>query len=282
MKNAFVLICCLYSLYSGKTQVKEGMITYERKMDLYKTIPDEQFRAMMPQYRTSKHQLLFSDSSSVYKALAEEEAPDPFGGGPGGPGPGPGMLFFGGGDGVLYKNFTNGKSVESTELGAKTYLIQDSIQSQHWKLTGETKKIAGHNCFKAICKQTVLVPAGNGPGRMMPPGNQMLEADTSHKAPPSMQQKEIDIIAWYAEDLISPAGPENYGGLPGVILQLDRNNGETVYTAVDIKNLTSKKEMKEPVKGKKVSHDEYRKLIQELMMNQGPPPGMRGDIRRDN
>ena len=282
MKNAFVLICCLGSLYTGNAQVKEGMITYERKMDMYKTIPDEQFRAMMPQYRTSKHQLLFSDSSSVYKALAEEEAPDPFGGNGGGPGgPGPGMMSFGG-DGVLYKNFTNGKSIESSDLGAKTYLVQDSIQPQHWKLTGETKKIAGHNCFKAICKQKVLVPAGNGPGRMMPPGNQLLEADTSHKAPPSMQQKEIDIIAWYAEDLISPAGPENYGGLPGVILQLDRNNGETVYTAVEIKNLTSKKEIKEPVKGKKVSHDEYRKLIQEMMMNQGPPPGMRGDIRRDN
>jgi GLPGLI family protein len=269
MKNAFVLICCLGSLFTGKTQVKEGMITYERKMDMYKTIPDEQFKAMMPQYRTSKHQLLFSDSSSVYKALAEEEAPDPFGG-PGGPGPG--MLFFGGGDGVLYKNFTNGKSVESSDLGAKTYLIQDSIQSQSWKLTGETKKISGHNCFKAICKQMVLVPSGNGPGRMMPPGNQMLEADTSHKAPPTLQQKEIQIMAWYAEDLISPAGPENYGGLPGVILQLDRNNGETVYTAVEIKNLSSKKE----------SREEYRKLIQEMMMNQGPPPGMRGDMRRDN
>ena len=62
----------LLSIDTLIAQMKEGTIVYERKMNLHRTITDEQMKAMMPEFRTSKHQLLFSDSTSVYKAVAEE------------------------------------------------------------------------------------------------------------------------------------------------------------------------------------------------------------------
>ncbi len=49
--------------------MKAGAVIYERKINMHKTIQDEQMKAMIPEFRTSKHMLLFSDSISVYKMV---------------------------------------------------------------------------------------------------------------------------------------------------------------------------------------------------------------------
>jgi len=58
-----------------------------------------------------------------------------------------------------------------------------------------------------------------------------------------------------------------------VILQLDINDHETVYTATEIKSDVNKKELKEPSKGKKVTKDEFRKLQMDAMQNMNMPGG---------
>ena len=68
MKKVFFVTAGLFSLAMLQAQVKEGTIVYERKINMYRTIQDEQMRAMIPEFRTSKHMLLFSDSVSVYKS----------------------------------------------------------------------------------------------------------------------------------------------------------------------------------------------------------------------
>ncbi len=246
-------------------QQKEGIITYERKINMHKRIQDEQMKAMMPEFRTSSHLLLFSDSISIYKAVPEEEAPDPFEGGNGG---GIRMAFKMPGDGgEIYKNFATGAMIEQTEIFSKTFIITDSIKKQAWKLTGETKKVLGHNCFKATTKQKVKV---GGMMRRRDNGN-----DTATQKPPVLQDQEQDVAAWFADDIVTPVGPENHGGLPGVILMLDINNGEVVFTATDIKPTVNKKDIKQPTKGKKVTREEYRTIVKEMMQNFGPPGGGR-------
>ena len=84
MRKVLLSFTCLSGFLLANAQQKEGTIVFERKINMYKTITDEQMRAMMPEFRTSKHMLLFSDSISVYKAIPEDEAPDPFAGGGGG------------------------------------------------------------------------------------------------------------------------------------------------------------------------------------------------------
>lgn len=254
----------LAGAYMAKAQVKEGTIVYERKINMHKRITDEQMKAMIPEFTTTKHMLMFSDSTSMYKTMPEDEAPDPFEGGGGGRRM---IMRFGSSDGgELYKNFALSRSIIQTELGAKTYIIEDSIRQQKWKLTDETKKIGGYNCRKAITKQPM--PAG-GRMRIMTTtttgdGNSRTDSARSQNMP---QLQEAEVVAWYAEDIVSPVGPENNGGLPGVILQLDINKGEMVYTAMDIKNTVNTKDIKVPSKGKKVTRDEFNKLQQEMMSN---------------
>jgi GLPGLI family protein len=237
---ASILLCML----TAAAQVKEGTIIYERKADLHRRMQDEQMKAMVPPFRTDKQQLFFKDNISVYKGIAEDEAPDPFEDGNGGRV----MIRIGGpGDGgVLYKNFITQQFLEQTSLGDKDYVIDDTVKLQPWKLADETKNILGHTCKKA----TLKTPVGS------------------------------DVVAWYAEDIPLPVGPENFSGLPGAILMLDVNNAEIVFTAVELKKDADTKELKAPGSGKHITRADFQKKMDELF---GPPtPDGRRVIRFEN
>ncbi len=257
--TASMLLSCSTLL----AQQKEGTILYEKKVNLHKTIQNEQMKAMMPEFRTSRHQLLFSDSVSIYRMIPETDAPDPFSSGSGGPV----FINVGGGadGGDLYKNFAQSKGVQSSEFGGKAYLIIDTLKAEPWKMTDETKKIMGFTCYKATRKikqaQRSVIRTFGGPA------NNISDTAKSQSAP---EVKEIEIIAWFTNDIITPAGPENFGQLPGLILELDFDNGSTVFTATEVKKTVNKKELKEPQKGKTVSRQEFQKIMFDLMSSQAP------------
>ena len=243
-------------------QQKEGTILYERKQNMHKNLPNEQMKAFIPEFRTSNHMLLFSDSISIYRLIPEVDAPDPFAGGGGG---NVVIRMGGGADGEMYKNFAQQKGLQSTEMGNKNFLIVDTLKPQPWKLTEETKKILGYTCYKAT-RKTVA------PRMMMrsmsiggPNSGDTIKSTTSAPSP-----KEIEIVAWFTNDIVTPAGPENYGLLPGLILEIDIDNGTTVFKATEVKATVNKKELKEPTKGKPIGRLEFQKLQMDMLQQQGP------------
>jgi hypothetical protein len=82
MKKYFLLAFVLTAVMA-KAQIKQGTIIYERKVDVHRRMQDAQMKAMVPQFQTAKSELIFSDNISVYKALPEDNAPDPFNNGSG-------------------------------------------------------------------------------------------------------------------------------------------------------------------------------------------------------
>jgi len=231
MKKYFLSAFVLTGLISN-AQMKQGTIIYERKVDVYRRMQDEQMKAMVPQFQTSKSELIFGDNISVYKSLPEDNAPDPFNNGGGGNF----MIKIGGpGDNaILYKNFANQKFLEQTELADKDYIIDDTIHTPQWKLSDETKTVLNHVCKKA----TMKTERGN------------------------------EVTAWYTEDIPSPVGPDTFSGLPGAILMIDINNAEMVYTATEFKTEADNKELSEPSKGKHITRADFNKKLDELF---GPP-----------
>ncbi len=262
----------LMAISSLCAQQKEGTVLYEKKQNLHKNLPNEQMKAFIPEFRTSSHMLLFSDSISVYRLIPEVEAPDPFAGGAGG---GVTVRFSGGADGGdLYKNFSQQKGLQSTELAGKLFLIVDTLNPQPWKLTEETKKILGYTCYKATRKST----APRMMMRTMSMGGPNSE-ETVKSNSPAPAPKEIETVAWYTNDILTPAGPENYGLLPGLILEIDVDNGTTVFKATEVKASLNKKELKEPTKGKIIGRKEFQKLQMDMMQQE--MPGMM-QMRRGN
>ena len=245
MKKYVTLICAAGCSLALSAQTKQGTIVYERKIDVHRHMQDAQMKAMVPQFQTAGYNLFFKDSISVYKPAPKDEAPDPFEGGGGGNRV---MIRFGGpgDDGSLYKNFSSGRQLQETSLEDKKYIITDSIKQQPWKLADATQTILSHVCKKA----TLTTERGS------------------------------KIVAWYAEDIAVPAGPERFSGLPGAVLMVDVDSANVVFTATEIRPTADAKELKAPTSGKQITNAEFAKKMDELM---GPADAQgRRMITREN
>jgi GLPGLI family protein len=231
MKKILFAILTTTAFQPAEAQIKEGKIMYEQKIDLHRRMQDEQMKAMVPQFRTSKFELNFADNQSVYK-MQEEEPDITENTGNGGI-----VMRFGGANTEYYKNFITQKQVEKRELGDKDYIIEDSLRHTNWKLADETKTILGYHCKKASCKT----------------------------------ERGSDVEAWYTEEIPVPSGPETFNGLPGMIMQVDINKEEFVITAVSIEKTVDKKELIAPSKGKKITPEDFAAKQKELFGNQSGP-----------
>lgn len=234
MKRLFLVVITVLLVTAIHAQATGGKIIYERKMNMHKRLPpeNENMKNMIPEFNTIKTQLLYSGEESIYKDLPEEEDIREHAGEDGNR-----MVFrMGGGDNETYKNYALQKTVEQRELGPKKYIIEDSLRKLNWKLTGETMKIKNYQCSKAI----------------------------------ATTRQGDNVVAWYTEDIPVPAGPDQFGGLPGLILQADIGDGWIVFTAADIQPTVDKKLVKAPANGKKVTRQEFQKMMEEAF---GPDNG---------
>jgi GLPGLI family protein len=94
-------------------------------------------------------------------------------------------------------------------------------------------------------------------------------SDDTMKATATTRQGD-NVIAWYTEDIPAPFGPEQFGGLPGLVLKVDLADGWVVFTAEDIQPTVDKKMVKMPTNGKKISKQEFQKMMDEAF---GPSNG---------
>ena len=88
------------------------------------------------------------------------------------------------------------------------------------------------------------------------------------------------IEAWFTPQIPIPGGPASYGGLPGMILVLSLNDGQTQYQATEV----ALQELEAgligpPEEGDEVSYEEFEQLVKERieeMTRSRRPPGSDG------
>lgn len=239
MKQLFsfaLLLCCFASAVIA--QKTEGIILFEEKINMHRNLPPdaEDMKAMIPEFRTNQSELLFNTSESLYRNVEEEEEEM---------GDGQGVVIkMQRPEVILYRNFATKQKVEAREFMGKMYLIEDSLKTRNWKITGQSKKVLGYDCMSAVTTDTV---------------------------------RHQEITAWFAADLPLTAGPGSLDQLPGTILQVDVNNGEIVMTAlkIDFKPL-KKGALAAPKKGEKTTDAAFKKMVDEKMKEMGGGPGGRG------
>lgn len=248
MKRILMIIGILVSVAAARivwAQNTEGVISYEMKVNLHRRIPAdrESMKAMVPEYRSTKHQLFFNANESLYKPVIEDEEEEAFSGTAGG----------GGNVQIRMRNpneeyYT--KPSETTglikrEFFGKDYLIQDTLKIRPWKFGTETKEIQGYTCKQAYYTDE------------------------------SQPDRKMEVTAWYTDQLRANLGPERYSSLPGAVLAVDINNGERVIVARSIEFRSLKKnEMKVPSSGQKVTEKEFRKIVDEQMKQMGGRGGV--------
>lgn len=256
---------CILMLTStiSEAQQKEGKVIYERTVKLqfsFAGMPGG-MEQQMPSSRTDKYELDFAGNQSLWKQAEPDNTTDD-GSSFGENGMQIRMVVAGSND-ILYNNFETGKRVEKRELFDKIFIIDDTIGSLKWKMTGETKMILNHNCMQATAVRTskrTSVNMDNG----------------------VMTRKEIedtsDIVAWIATDIPVSAGPSEFQGqLPGLILEMDIKNGTQTYKAVSISEKADVASIKEPAGKKRYTQDEFEKERDKMMeeMNRNNQGGNR-------
>ncbi|MDR1346779.1 MAG: GLPGLI family protein [Bacteroidales bacterium] len=121
-------------------------------------------------------------------------------------------------DFYIYRDLENNRMLDIVKILGKEYAIEDSIHCINWKIRNGMKEIAGHICMNAYYYDSL---------------------------------REKGIIAWFALDMTGSIGPDGYCGLPGIILELDMNNGSVIYTATSIIPATDEIPIAKPVIKKK-------------------------------
>jgi GLPGLI family protein len=261
MRKLFVLLAITYS-FVGYSQSKEGRVIYERTFQLPTRLfggnPD--IAARLPKSRTEQYELLFGNNQSLWQFLPDannEGDPCTFASG------GMVLRFAGGSNDISYCNFDKGTRIDQREIADKNYVVTDSIQKLNWKLTGESKTILNYKAFKATAQRVSTT------SRMTMENGEMKRETVPDTA---------SIIAWFTSDIPVPAGPGVYQGqLPGLILELDENNGRTVFKAVEVSSKVNVSKIKEPKDGKKLTAAEFdnerEKVLEEMRKNM--PNGMK-------
>ncbi len=129
----------------------------------------------------------------------------------------------------IYRNLNDQTQKCMIETLSKVYWLEGEIIPYKWKILTEIKEVNGYICMKAETKDTT---------------------------------KNQKIIAWFTDQIPISAGPELFCGLPGMILEVDINDGATVLSATKVTvKKSSPLTLPKKWKGKKISHTEFNQII---------------------
>lgn len=260
MKQLLLLVAIGLTL-SLQAQMKEGRIVYERTIQLPTRMfnTDPGVASQLPKSRTDQFELLFGNNQSLWQFLPNATNEDP------GTFSGNGVVLrFGGMNEISYYNFEKGTRTDQREIMDRSFVVSDSIRKGQWKLTNETKSILNYTAHKAI-------------GQRISSRMQMTMENGEMKRQSIPDTSEI--VAWFTTDIPLAIGPEMQGQLPGAILELEVNKGQTIYKAIEVSPKVNISKIKEPNDGKKVTAAEFTKEREKLMeeMRRNMPNGGNGN-----
>lgn len=133
---------------------------------------------------------------------------------------------------IVFSDLKNGTSTVQKEFYERTYLVKDTIRKIKWKMTDETRIIAGYNCRRAN----------------------------------ALVLDSIYVVAFYTDEIHVSGGPESFNGLPGMILGVAVPHENVTWFATKVTEaIADPKTIMPPKKGKVVNnkevHDDILKAI---------------------
>ncbi len=238
-------------------------------MDSTKMAPEQmaQIQASLKKQMEQNYVLSFNQTESIWK---KEES---LGGGPATASSG-GAVFMvaSSGEGsTLYKNIADQTYLEDHEMMEKAYLVKDNLTPEEWELSGETKKVGNYTAQKASFTKIV----------------------DSKRFSTGMTEMEnvkdtLQVTVWFTPEIPVSHGPENYFGLPGLILEVQNQGRTIICEKIELNPSADPVVIVKPSKGKEITKEEFRAVQDEgmkQMMNryQGKPgSGTQMQIRIGN
>lgn len=185
MKIKMILVLLLHSLVANAQQlVLQGKITYERKENMHKLIDEEMADDKEPNpWYTEMRKVAPKYRIDIFQ-LSFNAHQSLYQLITEDDKPFNQQWFRVAYNNKVLSNFDTKKFITEKSVYEKTYRVTDSLPQIKWKLSNEYREIAGKNCRKAT---TILFDS-------------------------------VYIIAFYTDEIPVSGGPENFQGLPGMIL----------------------------------------------------------------
>ncbi len=230
-KITFTLFSCIIMLISFAQQqfIVKGKIEFERTTNIHKQLDNNSWSEMMkkslPQYKTEYFDLYFSEDKTLYKPgkeVAQQKVPE--------------WMSWPASDNVVFNDMHAGKFTSQKAVFENTFLVQDSLRKMNWKITPDTRTIAGFECRKA----TAII------------------MDT------------VFVVAFYTDQIVTPGGPESFTGLPGMILGLAIPRMNITWFATKLEMIEVKDvDAMAPKKGKKTNVADLNNQLKSSLKNWG-------------
>lgn len=214
---------------------QQGTVLYTVTTELEVELPPElaHMQDQVPNQTTSERMLLFNGAEALTLNPPSDESEDTV--------PDPSFHAESGGaqvvvrfrgsnaDDQTYVNLETGEVIEKQDFLGRTFRVTGSASPMAWRLTGEQSEFLGYPCQKAVAES---------------------ESGTYE--------------AWYTSQIPVSAGPEQYGGLPGLILVLTAGNRTFEATSVDLSPL-AEGAIQKPNEGREVTSEEFAEIVEERM-----------------
>lgn len=235
MKRTFsILIIILCTTVAARAQfTTAGKIEYERKVNIYAQMAEMDNNEWFEKLKSQ-----IPKFSSAYFDMIFDTARSIYK--PGREVEGNNMFkMFGGGpamENVVYTDFAAKKVTANKKIYEQKFLVQDSMRKIEWTEKDEIRTIANYKCHKAV-------------GRIC---------------------DSVYVVAFYTEDIVVSGGPEMFGGLPGMIMELAIPRLHTTWVAGKVEPTAPQEtDFVIPDKGKKVSEQELYETVRSSFKDWG-------------
>jgi GLPGLI family protein len=203
MKSFFLiatLLTATISLSAQQVFIEKGKIEFERSINVHKQLEDEldgrnasYFDAMkkqVPQFKSTYFNLYFDHDKTLYEPGREVELARKV----------PDWMSGPAEDNIVYSDLGTRTFSSQKNVFENTYNIQDSLRKAEWKITSDTRVIAGFECRKAT---TTIMDS-------------------------------VYVFAFYTDQIVTRGGPESFAGLPGMILGIAIPRMHTTWFATKL------------------------------------------------
>lgn len=219
-----------------------GTVMYEEHAKLHLNIQgDAPPPANLPTERMAQAVLHFTPDASLYESVKGQSAPDMVNEDNDGDRVQIKMVAP---DNKFYCDLRNNKRLDQRDFMQRKFLIENDLKSSDWKLTNKQKMILNYPSQEA-----------------------------------TRQDKDRKITVWFTSAIPVSSGPASYSGLPGLVLEVNINDGDQTITATSVvlENIDPSVLVR-PKEGKKVSQDEFDKIVADKMKEMGVENGSGNNV----
>ncbi len=218
------ILFILFSVFSCTLQaqvfINKGMIEYQVVLNNHKALGEgtwaEMIRDKIPKLSTNYYKLTFDADKSIYLFdRKDEKTKAPWGND-------------GAEENIWYNDYAQENFVQQKSVFGDTYILTDSLIHINWKMTNESREIAGFNCRKAV-------------GKLF---------------------DSVYVFAFYTDEITVSGGPMSLHGLPGMIMgiTIPRMFCSWVATKLEVNGVNYSK-ITAPTKGKRKKAKELQQTV---------------------